>query len=67
MIDNCLRQPLPLLRSLQVSRRGRDVHFRWRRRFSAWRLRLTAGILWPTPRKRRMVSMNLVNEIGFDK
>jgi hypothetical protein len=29
--------------------------------------RLTAGILRPTPRKRRMVSMNLGTEIGFDK
>jgi hypothetical protein len=25
--------------------RDRDVHFGWRRRLSAWRLRLTAGIL----------------------
>jgi hypothetical protein len=65
MIDKFLLQLLPLPRLLQVSRRGR--HFRWRRRLSVWRLRLTAGILWPTPRKRRIVSMNLVNEIGFDK
>src|SRR5215470_11066847 len=28
---------------------------------------LTAGMVWPTPRKRWMVSMNLATEIGFDK
>jgi hypothetical protein len=50
-----------------ISPHDRDVHFTWRRRLSAWRLRLTAGILRPTPRKRRMVSMNLGAEIGFDK
>src|SRR6516225_9892051 len=29
--------------------------------------RLTAGMVRPTPRKRRMVSMNLATEIGFDR
>jgi hypothetical protein len=29
--------------------------------------RLTAGMLRPSPRKRRMVSMNLATEIGFDR
>jgi hypothetical protein len=29
--------------------------------------RRTAGILRPTPRKRRMVSMNLATGIGFDR
>jgi len=28
---------------------------------------LTAGMLRPTPRKRRMVSMNLGTEIGLDR
>jgi hypothetical protein len=28
---------------------------------------LTAGMLRPTPKKRRTVSMNLGTEIGFDK
>jgi hypothetical protein len=28
---------------------------------------LTAGMLEPTPRKRRMVSMNLGTEIGLDR
>jgi hypothetical protein len=29
--------------------------------------RLTAGMVRPSPRKRRMVSMNLETEIGFDR
>jgi hypothetical protein len=45
---------------------NRDVHFSWLDVFTR-RLRLRSGILWPTPRKRRMVSMNLGTEIGFDK
>jgi hypothetical protein len=70
-VEHALPEPSPVkgcssLKDMaDESAADRGSHFRGRRRLSAWRLR--AGILWPTPRKRRMVSMNLGTEIGFDK
>jgi transposase-like protein len=58
---------------LSHARRTSEIRVTADKSSSRWLLvanylpRLTAGMVRPSPRKRRMVSMNLATEIGFDR